>query len=246
MAQIATVADVAPAGNAGLPGERSWARDRVKAAVRQTSAANRDRRWALLRREVRWDDVDHVVDLGGTAAFWRGCPDDLRPRRVTCVNLAGEPGRSVVGATEITVVRGDATDPPVDPAVADLVVSNSVIEHVGDDEAVRRFATVVQTNPAHVVQTPNRWFVVEPHLALPMHFALPRRARIAVVRVWDKGPVRRDRATATTRVDGIRLLDARRLARLFPEATVHRERGLGHTRSLVAISPMAATGRHVR
>lgn len=214
----------------------------MKAAVRRRSAANRDRRWALLRREVCWVGVDRVTDLGGTAAFWRGCPADLRPRRVTCVNLAGATGRVLVGASEITVVRGDATDPPVDPADADLVVSNSVIEHVGDEDAVRRFAAVVRANPAHVVQTPNRWFVVEPHLALPLHFALPRRARIAVVRVWDKGPVRRDRATATARVDGIRLLDAASLARLFPEATVHRERGMGHTRSLVAISAAAAAG----
>ena len=212
----------------------------MKAAIGRASVVNRARRWALLRDQVCWDGVDHVVDLGGTAAFWRDCPDDLRPRRVTCVNLAGDPGRIVLGASLITVLRGDATDPPIDPTEADLVVSNSVIEHVGDQAAVRRFAAVVRANPAYVVQTPNRWFVVEPHLALPLHFALPRRARIEVVRVWDRGPVRRTRAAATARVDGIRLLDARVLARLFPEATVHRERGLGHTRSLVAISAAAA------
>ena len=212
----------------------------MKAAIGRASVVNRARRWALLRDQVCWDGVDHVVDLGGTAAFWRDCPDDLRPRRVTCVNLAGDPGRIVLGASLITVLRGDATDPPIDPTEADLVVSNSVIEHVGDQAAVRRFAAVVRANPAYVVQTPNRWFVVEPHLALPLHFALPRRARIEVVRVWDRGPVRRTRAAATARVDGIRLLDARALARLFPEATVHRERGLGHTRSLVAISAAAA------
>jgi len=79
---------------------------------------------------------------------------------------------------------------------------------------VRRLA------PTFFVQTPNYWFPVEPHYKLPFVQFLPRSLR---------------RAVTGNDPDLIRLLSARELRRLFPEARLWRERVCGLTKSLVAI-----------
>jgi hypothetical protein len=86
------------------------------------------------------------------------------------------------------------------------------------------------------VQTPNRWFPVDPHYLVPLFHWLPRRLQIALLTRFDIGWLRSggDAHAAETLVDSIRLLDARDLARLFPGATIWRERFFGLTKSLTA------------
>src|SRR5205823_5300932 len=135
-----------------------------------------------------------------------------------------QPGSHRVGQATIDVVVGDATDPPVDPADYDLVFSNSVIEHVGGSDAIGAFADVTRRGTRYFLQTPNRWFLVEPHFVLPFHFLLPRRLKAAIVMWWDRGPRRRTYRQALERVDSIHLLTRRELEERRRPAARHRLR----------------------
>jgi hypothetical protein len=211
----------------------------VRRRVRRFSDRSRARRWEDLRRHIDWDDVKRVLDLGGKPAFWTDPSVLDRPLEVTCLNLRAEPGMQQAGRASIEVVVGDATDPPVDPAAYDLVFSNSVIEHVGGSEAIRGFAEVTRAGAAYFLQTPNRYFLVEPHFVLPFHFLLPRRLKALVIMWWDRGPRRRSYAEALARVDEIHLLTRRELELLFPEATIVVDRKWLHAKSFMVFGRRA-------
>ena len=79
------------------------------------------------------------------------------------------------------------------------------------------------------MQTPNRWFPIEPHYQLPLFQFLPRRVRMALNRRFTLG------WQAKGQWEEITLLGARDLRRLFPDAEIHREKVLGLTKSLIAV-----------
>jgi hypothetical protein len=135
-------------------------------------------------------------------------------------------------------IRGDGRRLPFADGAFDVAYSNSVIEHVGDGEDQRRFAAEVRRVAARLwVQTPSRWFPVEPHLVAPFVHFLPRRlqhvlARWATPWGWENRP---SAEQARAFVDGIRLLTFREMRELFPDCEILRERFLGLTKSFVAL-----------
>ena len=61
-------------------------------------------------------------------------------------------------------VQADARALPYADSCSDLVLSNAVIEHVGDERDQRRFVAEHARVGRHwVITTPNRWFPVESH-----------------------------------------------------------------------------------
>jgi hypothetical protein len=79
------------------------------------------------------------------------------------------------------------------------------------------------------VQTPNRYFPIEPHYQLPFFQFLPRSARMALNRRFSLG------WQGKGHWEEITLLSAGDLKRLFPDAEIRRERVLGLTKSLIAV-----------
>ena len=76
---------------------------------------------------------------------------------------------------------GDACDPKLfEGRRFDFVHSNSVIEHVGDDEQIRRFArNTRRLGDRYYMQTPDYWFPYEPHFRFPgFPMAAGLRARL--------------------------------------------------------------------
>ncbi len=88
-------------------------------------------------------------------------------------------------------VRFDGERLPFDDAGFDVVVSNHVIEHVGDREAQRRhlreIARVLVDGGTAYVAVPHRWQLVENHYRLPLLGWLPRRAADAYMRGARRG-----------------------------------------------------------
>jgi hypothetical protein len=206
---------------------------RVPKLVDRISRRQRERRWTTLRQLIDFREVRTILDLGGSVDFWRKSGLTHLPLEVTCLNLTGTETVQRDEQMTISLVIGDATRPQFDPAAFDLVFSNSVIEHVGAWPAVEAMAGVLRRGQRYFLQTPNRGFFVEPHFILPFHWALPRPAKIAVLRVWDRGPKRRTYAQASKRVDSIRLLDRSELTRLFPHGEIVVERSLGFVKSFM-------------
>lgn len=182
------------------------------------------------------DESTSILDVGGTPANWLLL--DFRPR-VTLLNMPRAREEVWPG---FHLVAADGCALPFSNRSFDIVFSNSVIEHVGAAEEQRRFATEVQrVGRRYWVQTPNRWFPLEPHLLTPFLHYLPRAWQAPLARrwtVWDavERPSSDRRAFYIEHyLRDIRLLDCAALAALFPRATIRRERTLGLTKSLIAV-----------
>jgi hypothetical protein len=174
-----------------------------------------------------------VLDLGGGPPFWRGFA--VQPAHVTVLNLlpleAPEPW--------IETVVGDACAPPsaISAERYDLVVSNSVIEHVGGHLQRQRFADVVQAAAErHWVQTPYRYFPVEPHWLCPGMQFLPLRARATLTRRWPLSPARASTvAEAVENAASVELLSLTEMRFYFPSSQIWYERIGGLVKSVTAI-----------
>ncbi len=167
-----------------------------------------------------------------------------------CVSLglAGQPGVfvTVLNRTgfeashpNIVSVIGDARDMrEFADEEFDFVFSNSVIEHVGDDEDVRRMANEVRrVAKRYYVQTPNRYFPIEPHFLFPCFQFLPIRVRAALLQRYRLGWMERqpDPVAAEQEVRSINLLSKKQMGALFPEATVTYERTFGLAKSILSL-----------
>lgn len=187
---------------------------------------------ASLPRPVR------VLDLGGTLHFWHamGLSD---PGAIELVLLNRHP--ISVDVPNVRSVVGDATDlSDFADNEFDVVFSSSLIEHLGERAAQERMAREVRrVGRRYFVQTPNRWFPLEPHFLVPGFQFLPLGLRAALMCRFNLGWYRRipDPAQALAHVRSHRLLDRRELASLFPDARLAGERFCGLVKSWVAIGP---------
>ena len=188
-------------------------------------------RMAQFQRTFALNASTHILDVGGTALNWSLIA--AKPK-MTLLNLPTDGKADVVG---------DGRHLPFRDQSFDIVFSNSVIEHISSPEDQQRFADEIRrTGRAYWVQTPDRWFPIEPHLVTPFLHWLPKRLRVAIARrftFWSllerPSP---DRWEFYIRhcAEEVRLLDARELSRMFPEAKIIRERFLGLSKSLIAVA----------
>lgn len=195
----------------------------------------RKRRMREFARTFGITPETRVLDVGGTPFNWSLL--SVRPR-LTILNLPRtkeemEPGVNWVG--------GDGCLLPFRDRSFDVVFSNSVIEHVGELETQRVFAReIARVGVGYYVQTPNRWFPIEPHLLTPFHF-LPKKWQRRLVNrftIWAMlvrpTPDRRD-FYLQHYLNDIRLLDCGEMEVLFPEAEIRKERLFGLTKACVAV-----------
>jgi hypothetical protein len=202
-------------------------------------ARKRAQRWSLFTRLFPDIETMRVLDLGGTTETWRRA--DVRPTHVTVLNLF-EPGES--DDAWLLSVTGDACTARADLSTAgagtsyDLVFSNSLLEHVGGHAPRLALAREVRAlAPRYWVQTPYRYFPIEPHWLCPGLQFLPMSARCQVAARW---PLVHTRPTsvvdAMADVQATELVGIAELRAYFPGATVHKEKMAGLTKSLIAIS----------
>jgi hypothetical protein len=171
-----------------------------------------------------------VLDLGGTAVSWRVL--GLQAQHVTIVNLGPMPQPE---EDWMEYVVGDACEGGF--GKFDLVFSNSVIEHVGGHARRQQMAQVVQESaPAYWVQTPDRYFPVEPHWLFPGFQQLPFAARVKITQHWNVGhnPALADKQAAAELVASTELVSATEMRAYFPGCTLWVERFAGLPKSLVA------------
>ncbi len=176
----------------------------------------------------------NVVDLGGTVSSWDLAP--VRPARLVLVNAAVE-STSTAGRAEF--VEGDACALPdgLKAESFDLVYSNSVVEHVGGIFRMSQFADSVRSlAPHHWIQTPYRYFPIEPHFLFPGLQFLPLAARAKAIQRWPfshSGSV--DPADSVAVALGVELVGHTQFEFLFPDSEIIEERALGLTKSLIAV-----------
>jgi Methyltransferase domain len=195
----------------------------------------RRKRGELLRRRI--DRLaEHlgrdvvILDLGGTPQYWLNLGLE-RIARIELVNsdrnAFGQPLPDGLPEGLFTFQVGDArrlTDWA--DGAADLVHSNSVIEHVGRWRDMAAMASEMRrVGRAGWMQTPAWSFPLEPHFHTPfMHwFGAPLRARMlslsASRRLREMGIARRRHV-----VDGVNLLGRTEVETLFPGCAIQTER----------------------
>ena len=209
-------------------------RNRIVEAQGSIGERRRTRRWEWFAKTFGDMESMSVIDLGGTVDARKHAP--LRPGSLHIVNL--EPEAADVPAW-IRVDQADACNLPVHitDGQYDLVFSNSVIEHVGGHSQRQRFANAVHTlADRHWVQTPYRYFPVEPHWLFPGFQFLPLAARAEISSHWPLA-----HSPASSREEGLRqaisveLISRTEMSFYFPGSTIWSERILGLPKSLIAI-----------
>lgn len=178
-----------------------------------------------------------VVDLGGYAWNWMHAP--VRPKSVLVINLDVEPTDL---PSWIETVHGDACQLP--PEVLDrnfdLVYSNSLLEHVGGYWRRVALADAVHSlGDHHWIQTPWRYFPLEPHWMFPFFQFLPLNTRAGISRSWPLAPGEFRSASWEENVHAVlqvELLSMTEMRRLFPRSSIYQERVAGITKSITAVS----------
>ena len=176
-----------------------------------------------------------VIDLGGVVGVWEQAP--VRPRAVTVLNTFPQDG----GSSRVDTVVGDACELPeeIHRRRWDLVYCNSVIEHVGGHWRRSALADSIHAlGDHHWVQTPYRYFPIEPHWLFPGFQFLPVRARAEVTLRWPVGAYGglRDREQAVRWSLATELLSRTEMERYFPGSDVVAERIGPLVKSLIAVS----------
>ena len=207
-------------------------------------ARMRARRWELVEQAFPDLATMSVLDLGGTVEWWRRAP--VRPKDVTVLNLF-EPGESDDAA--MLPVTGDACRAREALARAgvdtgfDLVFSNSLLEHVGGHAQRAALAREVRAlAPRHWVQTPYRYFPLEPHWLFPGLQFMPMAARARLAAAWPLAHSSPESPEeAMSEVQWTELVGVAELRAYFPDSQIHHERFAGLTKSLVAIAGGASS-----
>ncbi len=126
------------------------------------------------------------VGSGGISHHFSTRPDQYEVHAVDVVD-----GRRVKEGYEFTLVS-DSKLPFADRSF-DIVISNHVIEHVGDRARqfrhLKEISRVLTEDGVGYLAVPNRWMLIEPHYALPFLSWLPRRFRSSYLALSGRGQV---------------------------------------------------------
>jgi hypothetical protein len=175
-----------------------------------------------------------VLDVGGDVRDWKSHPD-ARPAHVTILS----DGAEMLKEPEpwMTPLHADACDPGALPAGFDLIYSNSVIEHVGGPYRRRQFAeNILRASPHYWIQTPYRYFVLEPHVVFPGFQFLPLAIQARIAKRWPLAlPHTKPEFDPIGYCLAHDLLSKTELRSLFPAADILHERIGGLTKSLIAV-----------
>jgi len=176
----------------------------------------------------------HILDIGGTEDYWNMMGFNDPQVHITILNLNTQP---VSDTQRFTSIAGNATHlTGFNDQSVDLVYSNSVIEHLFTLEAQQKMADEIKrVGKSYFIQTPYRYFPIEPHWVFPFFQFLPRTARITLTRKFSLGHIPRisDPLLAARQVDEVRLMTIPELKKMFPGALLYKEFFLGMIKSVV-------------
>lgn len=178
-----------------------------------------------------------IIDVGGREIIWQQegfCDPRMSENvKITLLNLESTKATH----SNIKAVVGDARNMSqfVDGEF-DIVFSNSVIEHVGNYEDQRQMANEIKRiGKRYFLQTPNRYFPIEPHFLFPFFQFLPLWFQIWLITHFHLGWRKKvsNKEEAIKCIYSVRLIDKKELIELFPNATIFEEKFLGLTKSFI-------------
>jgi hypothetical protein len=177
-----------------------------------------------------------ILDVGGTDTYWKIMElADRTDLAITVLNIY--PAERSDSRFEWIV--GDARDlSQFDDGGFDLVFSNSVIEHVGSFADQQLMAAEIRrVGKRYFVQTPNRYFPIEPHFLFPGFQFFPERLKVFMLKRLRLGwfPKAKTDEEALGYAREITLLSRRQFTQLFPDGRIIDERFAGLVKSFTAV-----------
>ncbi|GGB55471.1 hypothetical protein GCM10010833_07750 [Blastomonas aquatica] len=175
----------------------------------------------------------NVLDLGGSIHFWQEVGDVLKPKSVTIMNIAADHQSVGDDASHDhinSIVLYDGKNIPYGDNEIDLLICNSVMEHVPKDERLALVNEIERVSKRYVVQTPAKSFVVEPHFVMPVVHWIPRPLGRVMVNLSPLAIFNGPRY-AKAMFDEVNLLNHREITSLFKQRRIVREMSLGMTKS---------------
>jgi len=175
-----------------------------------------------------------ILDVGGEFGFWEILDySQLGEIQVTLLNLF--PQNRIHPSFYSQV--GDARSMEAYAAGDfDVVLSNSVIGHVGSFQDQKNMAKEIRRiGKRYFVQTPNQYFPIDWRTLIPFFHFLPLHVRGCLLYSLPISSFGRLKSysSALQWASAVRNLTYRELRVLFPEATITRERVFGFTKSFM-------------
>lgn len=175
-----------------------------------------------------------ILDVGGNQKFWENAGlhgnNDVQ---ITILNLE----KCEVNYDNLVSVSGDATNlSEYRDGEFDIAFSNSVIEHLYNWANQKKMADeVARVGKYHYVQSPNKYFLIEPHYLLPFFNFLPKKMQLFILTKTRLSRKRKwSEESAKQYIDEIVLLSKNDMKKLFPQSKMWKERFMLMTKSFVA------------
>jgi ubiquinone/menaquinone biosynthesis C-methylase UbiE len=188
---------------------------------------------ARFKHEFNLSSELSVLDVGGSGYNWTLI--SLKPK-LTILNV--EIPINPVQPKSVNWLIADGRHLPFKDAAFDIVYSNSVIEHLSTFSNQTLFAEECRrVGIYYYIQTPNKWFPIEPHYLMAFIHWLPisiqrRLIRNFTIRGWVNRP---SQIECERMINELRLLTKREFQQIFPDADIWQERFLGLSKSIIAV-----------
>jgi SAM-dependent methyltransferase len=207
-------------------GERLRSRTRAWARGSKTVRRWREERYQLFLSLCHVQPDERILDVGAGEGGALERFNTTNP--IVAVDIRTD-GGGWLERDNVTVQYADGTHLPFADETFPVVFSNSVIEHVPRELQPAFAKEIRRVGERYFVQTPNRYFPIEPHYQMPFVQFLPERMLKGLNRRFSMGFREKGSWHETT------LLTASDLRRLFPDGEIHRERRFGLTKSLMVV-----------
>jgi 2-polyprenyl-3-methyl-5-hydroxy-6-metoxy-1,4-benzoquinol methylase len=188
----------------------------------------------LFFKNFNLDQPISILDVGGTDYFWKDSRVLSLPNvKITLLNLHKEETNHPNLESRV----GDATQMgEFENQSFDLVFSNSVIEHLYTYENQQKMAEEIRrVGKKYFIQTPNKYFPIEAHYALPLAQYLPAKLLFFLLTKTKLSRFQRWAPQAAKQyIEEIRLLNAAEMKALFPKCKILEEKVMGLTKSITA------------
>jgi ubiquinone/menaquinone biosynthesis C-methylase UbiE len=176
-----------------------------------------------------------IIDIGGCKKFWINYGYDKRDDvEITIVNI--DTNEKLV-ANKLKFIVADATNLyNFTENEFDVAFSNSVIEHLYNKKnQISMAKEAMRVGKYFFVQTPNKYFFIEPHYVLPFFQFLPKALQLFILTKTKLSRLKKwDRVYAKAYIDEIKLLSKNEIRELFPEADIYCEKIFFLTKSYIA------------
>ena len=172
-----------------------------------------------------------ILDVGGKINFWenRGLAGNNN-YKITILNIEKE----YSNYSNIKCVIGDATDLSQFKSKSfNVVHSNSVIEHLYNFKNQKQMASeIIRVGQNYLVQTPNKFFFMEPHYLIPFFQFLPNKIKYYILTETKMSRLKKwDRKFAKQYINEIKLISLNELMILFPKSNIYYEKFYGMNKS---------------